>query len=142
LRPLEGHSDQVGGVAVSADGRRAVSSSVSSSVDNTVKLWEVDSGRELRSLQGMSTRAHIQALTADGRLALLAFDDHTLRVWDLESKAEPRILGRHTSPDGGTNPIRDAAMSADGRLAFSASRDKNVEGVGGGKRARVAQLAV
>ena len=50
IRTLEGHSDAVNGVAVSADGRRAVSASD----DKTLKVWDVESGRELRTLQGHS----------------------------------------------------------------------------------------
>ena len=47
LRTLAGHSDAVTGVAVTADGKRAVSASW----DKTLKVWELDSGRELRTLR-------------------------------------------------------------------------------------------
>ena len=40
IRTLEGHSDWVRGVAVSGDGRRAVSASE----DKTLKVWDVESG--------------------------------------------------------------------------------------------------
>jgi hypothetical protein len=40
LRTLEGHSGQVHGVAVTPDGKRAVSASH----DNTLKVWDLDSG--------------------------------------------------------------------------------------------------
>ena len=40
----------VNGVAVSGDGRRAVSASA----DKTLKVWDVESGRELRTLEGHS----------------------------------------------------------------------------------------
>ena len=40
LRTLEGHTDWVNGVAVSADGRRAVSASE----DRTLKVWDLDTG--------------------------------------------------------------------------------------------------
>ena len=46
LRTLDGHSGCVYGVAVTADGQRAVSASE----DKTLKVWELDSGRELRTL--------------------------------------------------------------------------------------------
>ncbi len=45
LRTLAGHSDWVYGVAVTADGRRAVSASR----DRTLKVWVLESGQELRS---------------------------------------------------------------------------------------------
>ena len=50
LRTLEGHSDTVNGVAVTADGRRAVSASS----DKTLKVWDLETGRELRTLEGHS----------------------------------------------------------------------------------------
>ena len=50
LRTLEGHSSSVSGVAVTPDGKRAVSASW----DKTLKVWDLDSGRELRTLEGHS----------------------------------------------------------------------------------------
>ena len=49
-RPLP----RVNGVAVSPDGRRAVSASD----DNTLKVWDLESGRELRTLEGHSDCGH------------------------------------------------------------------------------------
>jgi Cdc6-like AAA superfamily ATPase len=46
LRTLQGYAGGVGAVALSADGRRAVSGSS----DHTLKVWDVESGRELRAL--------------------------------------------------------------------------------------------
>jgi WD40 repeat protein len=43
LRTLQGHSDQVRGVAVSADGRRAVSASL----DKTLKVWDLELGADM-----------------------------------------------------------------------------------------------
>ena len=51
LRILLGHADRIQGVAVSGDGRRAVSASW----DHTLKVWNVESGRELRTLTGTRT---------------------------------------------------------------------------------------
>jgi hypothetical protein len=44
IRTLQGHSGRVHGVAVSPDGRRAVSASS----DNKLKVWDLESGGELR----------------------------------------------------------------------------------------------
>ena len=54
IRTLEGHSDSVNGVAVTGDGRRAVSASS----DNTLKVWDLETGRELRTLEGHSDYGH------------------------------------------------------------------------------------
>jgi WD40 repeat protein len=48
VRTLEGHSDSVNGVAMTADGKRAVSASS----DGTLKVWDLESGRALRTLEG------------------------------------------------------------------------------------------
>jgi hypothetical protein len=73
LRTLGGHADGVWGVALSADGRRAVSASG----DDTLKVWDVESGRELRTLVGHSGGVNGVALSADGRRAVSASDDKT-----------------------------------------------------------------
>jgi hypothetical protein len=81
LRTLEGHSWSVTGVAVTADGKRAVSASG----DNTLKVWDLDSGVALRTLEGHSDYVNGVAVTADGKRVVSASDDKTLKVWDLDS---------------------------------------------------------
>jgi WD40 repeat protein len=117
LRTLEGHSFLVHGVAVSADGRRAVSASQ----DHTLKVWDVESGRELRTLQGHSREVNDVAVSADGRRAVSASDDKTLKVWDVESGRELRTL------EGHSHLVLGVAVSADGRLAVSASSDSTLK---------------
>ena len=56
------------------------------------------------------------AVSADGRLAVSASSDKTLKVWDLASGRELRTL------EGHSEGVRGVAVSADGRLAVSASR--------------------
>ena len=81
LRTLEGHSSDVFGVAVTPDGKRAVSASW----DYTLKVWDLESGRELRTLAGHSHGVSGVAVTPDGSRAVSASADKTLRVWDLET---------------------------------------------------------
>jgi WD40 repeat protein len=54
-----------------------------------IKVWDVASGRELYTLTGYtgSVNAVAVALTADGRLAVSASEDHTVRLWELTSGA-------------------------------------------------------
>jgi WD40 repeat protein len=70
-------------VAVTPDGRRAVSASL----DKTLKVWELESGRELRALEGYSNLVSGMPVTPDGRRAVSASVDNTLKVWDLERGA-------------------------------------------------------
>ncbi len=81
VRTLEGHTAAVWGVALSRDGRRAVSASG----DYRLKVWEVESGRELHTLEGHTDRVWGVALSGDGRRAVSASWDHTLKAWEVES---------------------------------------------------------
>ena len=68
-------------MAVTPDGQRAVSASW----DNTLKVWDLDSGRELRTLTGHSGSVTAVAVTPDGQRAVSASEDNTVKVWDLET---------------------------------------------------------
>jgi hypothetical protein len=111
VRTLEGHAAHVHGVAMSADGCRAVSASG----DNTLKVWDLETGRELRSLEGHTHLISGVAVSPDGRRAVSASDDKTLKMWDLETGRELRTLEGHSMS------VNGVAMSPDGRRAVSAS---------------------
>ncbi len=83
--------------------------------DKTLKVWDVESGRELRTLEGPHWYRRGVAVSWDGRRAVSASWDHTLKVWDVESGRELRTLKGHTGCRHGV------AVSRDGRLAVSAS---------------------
>jgi len=68
---------------MTGDGRLAVSASA----DKTLKVWEVISGRELRTLTGHSAWVAGVAVTPDGKRVVSASGDNTLKVWDLEAGA-------------------------------------------------------
>jgi hypothetical protein len=57
------------------------------------------------------------AVTADGKCAVSASSDRTLKVWDVERGRERHTLAGHTAP------IRNVSLSADGKWAVSASSE-------------------
>ena len=117
VRTLEGHTDGVNGVAVTADGRWVVSASE----DNALMVWDLGSGKLVRTLEGHISGVTGVAVTADGRWAVSASHNHTLMVWDLGSGQVVGTLKGHTSGAGGV------AMTTDGRWAVSASYDTTLK---------------
>jgi len=63
---LDGHSRNAQGVALSTDGRVAVSGST----DKTLKVWDLKTGCEICTLLGHSEDVNGVAVSADGRVAV------------------------------------------------------------------------
>jgi WD40 repeat protein/serine/threonine protein kinase len=104
FRLIVGHSS----VAVSDDGRWAWSGSA-----KAVHVWEVSSGRCVRTFQGHTARVNSVALSSDSRRVLSGSDDKTVRLWDTVSGGCVRIL------EGHANEVNAVALSSDGRWALS-----------------------
>jgi WD40 repeat protein len=66
LRLLSGHTDRVTSVAMSRDGRRVLSGSE----DGTARMWDVETGKELFRLTGISGEVTGVAFCSDDRRAL------------------------------------------------------------------------
>ena len=104
-------------VALTPDGKRAVSASY----DRTLKVWELDSGRLLRTLEGHKALVNAVALTPDGKRAVSASFDRTLKIWELDSgrlTAHPQ-WGMNPGDGGGPDPGREA-----GRLRPGTGRSR------------------
>jgi len=71
LHALVEHS----GVTVMPDGKRAVSASR----DKKLKLWDLETGRELRTLPGHADYCYVLAVTPDGTRAVSASGTKHLR---------------------------------------------------------------
>ena len=110
---LRGHSGPVNAVAFSPDGKRLATASG----DQTAKVWDAESGKELRTLRGHSSGVDGVAFSPDGkRLATVSYDQ-TAKVWDAESGQELLTLRGHSKPVSGV------AFSPDGKRLATASLD-------------------
>src|SRR5262249_10899120 len=99
-------------VAFSSDGQLALSGGK----DNTVRLWRVANGAELKTFSGHQDWVWGVAFSPDGRVALSVSTDKLLKFWDVDSGREIRSLGGHQ------DAVSSIDVSADGRV-LSGSRD-------------------
>jgi cytochrome c len=112
---LDEHGGPVKGVAVSADGSRALTASF----DYSVILWDLQAGASLAHLYGHDAAVNDIAFLPGGR-AISASDDGTLAIWDLAGERRTARLTGHSGK------VAAIATTPDGRRAASAGWDRTV----------------
>jgi WD40 repeat protein len=147
LFTLKGHSDWVGSIAFSPDGKRLASSSA----DQTVKVWDVQTGKQLftwkatfgglvyspdgKRLTGRSGKV-LDAETGEEQFSLTASDmvvfspdgkrlagklRGDVKVWDAQTGQELHSFRGHAAD------VHGVVFSPDGKRLASASVDKTVK---------------
>ncbi len=114
LHALVGHTAGVNAVAFSPDGKTVATGSW----DETIRLWDVATGGEIRQLLGHLRSVHAVAFSPDG--TALASGALRTKLWDLTAGKEIATLNGY----GGT--VTSVTFSPDGMTVASGSLDHRV----------------
>jgi WD40 repeat protein len=118
----QGHSDKVHSLAWSPDGRLIASSSL----DETIHVWESNSGKHILTYRSNSLQPQAMAWSPDGTLiastgGLLS---ETVQIWDAKTGQESANYAVYHEHSETINAL---AWSEDGQYIASASEDRTVQ---------------
>ncbi|MBC1298768.1 WD40 repeat domain-containing protein, partial [Nostoc sp. UCD122] len=121
VHTLTGHKKVTFGVravAISSSGQTLISAGR----DDTIKFWNLRTGKLLHSLDAHSDGVTSIAISPDGkRIVTGGISTPTMKVWDL------RTFLMLKGDSGHTQPVETVAISSDGRLIASGSDDGTIK---------------
>ncbi|MCP5103934.1 MAG: DUF4365 domain-containing protein [bacterium] len=114
---LKGHEGGIANVAITANGKRAVSCSN----DKSLKVWDLETGECLMTLKDHTGEVKGVAITPDGKKTVSCSVDKTLKLWDLETG---KCLNTFKGHD---DIVYAVAITPDGTRAVSGSEDNTLK---------------
>ncbi|MBM4048964.1 MAG: hypothetical protein FJ279_28010, partial [Planctomycetes bacterium] len=103
-------ASEIMGVAISPDGTRVATAEL---YQDKVRVWNAESGKHIRFLQGHTDRLRAVAFSPDGARIASGSEDKTVRLWGTESGAKLARL------EGHTQAVSAVAFSPKGNLLAS-----------------------
>ncbi len=116
VRQLIGHAGWIKSLDFSPDGTKALSSSQ----DNSIRLWNVATGKEIGKFEGHDDDVNCVIFNSTGSSALSGGSDKTVRLWDLDQGTELKKF------EGHTNLVTCVAFSEGGSRIASGGYDGTV----------------
>ncbi len=119
LARFDEHDGAVNAVRFLPGGKRALSAGD----DGIVRLWDLETGKQVHAFKGHTAKIIDIAVSPDGRLAATASWDRSARIWDLEKFQEGPVLKGHTGP---VNAVVFTSRDGVTEAFYSASYDGTV----------------
>ena len=120
-----GHSAGINAVAFSPDGKIIVTGGSDTNWGpprdpdgiGNIRIWDVETGTEIRKLEGYQGGVCSVAFSEDGKKVVAANAGKTVLIWDTDTGAISQTL------DGHTDRVHSATFSSDGKKIVTSSWD-------------------
>lgn len=116
LMTIKEHGDSINTCTFSPDNN----SILSAGADRTLKLWDLDTGKELKTFKYHDDEVTCCAFSPDGTYIVSGSLDETLRIWNADTCEETARL------EGHQDSVNSCAFSPDGTIIVSGSDDGSV----------------
>ncbi|MCL6589279.1 MAG: WD40 repeat domain-containing protein [Firmicutes bacterium] len=93
----------------------------SGSDDRTIQLWDLETGKRLRTLKGHTDTIFSVAWSPEGKTLASGSQDKTIRLWNVETGEQLRVLQQQT------DSIFSVAWAPDGKILASGSADRTIQ---------------
>ena len=116
LLTLTKHSSWVTSVAISPNALTFASSSL----DDTIKIWNLHSGEELLTLRGHIRGVNTIAISPDGKTLVSGSDDYTIKFWSYHTGTLLGTLKEHS------RDVNSVTITSDGKFLCSGGEDRAI----------------
>ena len=117
VQSFTGHEESVKAVAVSPNGKIVASGSK----NGEIKLWELDTGKLIRTISAHKQSVKSIAISPDGKTLVSGSKSGKVKLWEIETGELIRTISAHNQP------VNSIAISPNGKTFASASKSGRVK---------------